>query len=171
MTTALAHPNIAFIKYWGNRDQRLRLPTNGSISMNLGGLYARTQVAFDPELCCDDVLNLNGKVESAAALRRVSSFLEHVRQMAGTRLFATAPSNCFDPKKFPVYNSATSRPQPCLSGCLSQAKFFQPGASRAQLQFGADFRTLLYTMGSFSTDVLQAVTARRLPPAIRILFM
>ena len=33
--------NIAFIKYWGNRDQALRLPINGSISMNLGGLYAR----------------------------------------------------------------------------------------------------------------------------------
>jgi len=36
MTTAIAQasPNIAFIKYWGNRDNTLRLPANGSISMN-----------------------------------------------------------------------------------------------------------------------------------------
>ncbi len=36
--TAVAHPNIAFIKYWGNRDDSLRLPQNGSISMNLAEL-------------------------------------------------------------------------------------------------------------------------------------
>ena len=44
--TAQAHPNIAFIKYWGNRDDALRLPANGSISMNLDGLYTRTTVSF-----------------------------------------------------------------------------------------------------------------------------
>lgn len=42
--TAQAHPNIAFIKYWGNRDERLRLPSNGSISMNLAGLETRTDL-------------------------------------------------------------------------------------------------------------------------------
>jgi len=35
--TALANPNIALIKYWGNRDNDLRLPSTGSISMNLDG--------------------------------------------------------------------------------------------------------------------------------------
>ena len=33
--SSLSHPNIAFIKYWGNRDNTLRIPANGSISMNL----------------------------------------------------------------------------------------------------------------------------------------
>ena len=46
--TAVANANIAFIKYWGNRDTRLRLPVNGSISMNLDGLVTRTRVAFRP---------------------------------------------------------------------------------------------------------------------------
>ena len=36
--TALAHPNIAFVKYWGNQDNVLRLPANASLSLNLGGL-------------------------------------------------------------------------------------------------------------------------------------
>ena len=48
--TALAHPNIAFIKYWGNQDHQLRIPVNGSISMNLDGLYTKTSVHFDPDL-------------------------------------------------------------------------------------------------------------------------
>ena len=38
--------NIAFIKYWGNRDDALRLPMNGSISMNFAGLITRTTVSF-----------------------------------------------------------------------------------------------------------------------------
>ncbi len=96
--TAQAFSNIAFIKYWGNRDQTLRLPVNGSISMNLGGLYARTSVTFDPSLCCDDALRLNGQVESAAALRRVSAFLDHVRAMAGMHVFARVVSE----NNFPI---------------------------------------------------------------------
>ncbi|MCI0554167.1 MAG: hypothetical protein L0287_24720 [Anaerolineae bacterium] len=53
-TTAQANPNLAFIKYWGNRDNTLRLPMNGSISMNLDGLYTRTTVSFQPSLPFDD---------------------------------------------------------------------------------------------------------------------
>ena len=66
--------------------------------MNLGGLYARTTVTFDSALCCDDVLRLNGQVESAAALRRVSAFLDHVRAMAGVQTFARVVSE----NNFPI---------------------------------------------------------------------
>ena len=54
--TAIAHPNIAFIKYWGNRDADLRIPANGSISMNLDRLYTQTRVNFDPNLTSDQVV-------------------------------------------------------------------------------------------------------------------
>ncbi len=84
MTTAqaLAHPNIAFIKYWGNRDDALCLPANGSISMNLASLETRTRVAWR-ERCDDDTLTINDRPVSGAPLERVSAFLDIVRNMAG----------------------------------------------------------------------------------------
>jgi diphosphomevalonate decarboxylase len=80
--TARAHPNIAFIKYWGNRDDRLRLPANSSISMNLDGLYAETTVIWDESLI-QDVLNLNGQDKSGRELERVSAHLDVVRERMG----------------------------------------------------------------------------------------
>jgi diphosphomevalonate decarboxylase len=106
--TAEACSNIAFIKYWGNRDQRLRLPANGSISMNLAGLFARTQVTFDPALCCDDVLRLNGEAVSEPTLRRVSRFLDHVREMASVKQFARVVSENNFPMGAGIASSAAA---------------------------------------------------------------
>jgi diphosphomevalonate decarboxylase len=75
-------PNIAFIKYWGNRDDALRVPANGSISMNLDGLYARTRVTFDTGLQADE-FTLGGRMQQGASLERVRIFLDRVRRMAG----------------------------------------------------------------------------------------
>jgi len=79
--TAQAHPNIAFIKYWGNRDNALRLPANGSISMNLDGLYTRTTVSFQPSLPFDELI-INGHEVTGPALERVSFVLNLIRDMA-----------------------------------------------------------------------------------------
>jgi diphosphomevalonate decarboxylase len=89
--TALAHPNIAFIKYWGNRDDTLRLPANGSISMNLAGLETRTTVAFDSKLASDQ-LTLNGAQASEEQRSRVSQILDLVRARAGISSFALVES-------------------------------------------------------------------------------
>jgi len=89
--TAIGHPNIALVKYWGNRDDLLRLPSNGSISMNLDGLYARTQVAFQPGLS-QDTLVLNGREETGKALTRMASFLDLVRRLANTNFYAQVSS-------------------------------------------------------------------------------
>jgi diphosphomevalonate decarboxylase len=80
-STAQSHPNIAFIKYWGNRDEALRLPANGSISMNLDGLYTRTTVSFQPSLPFDELI-INSREVAGPALERVSSVLSLVRNMA-----------------------------------------------------------------------------------------
>jgi len=76
---AQAHPNIAFIKYWGNRDNALRLPVNGSISMNLDGLFTRTTVTFNSSQ--RDSLVINEHPVTGKGLERVSSILDLVRGM------------------------------------------------------------------------------------------
>lgn len=79
--TAQASPNIAFIKYWGNHDDALRLPANGSISMNLDGLYTHTTVSFQPSLPFDELI-INGREVAGRALDRISSLLDLVRAAA-----------------------------------------------------------------------------------------
>ena len=54
--TAIAPSNIAFIKYWGKKNEDLRLPENGSISMNLSGLRTTTTVEFNPDFTRDLIL-------------------------------------------------------------------------------------------------------------------
>jgi diphosphomevalonate decarboxylase len=97
IATAIAFPNIAFIKYWGDRDPALHLPDNGSISMNLAGLITRTQVSFDPSLPADR-LSLNGQPVYGQALHRVSALLKRVRSMAGL----TAPAAVTSENNFPT---------------------------------------------------------------------
>jgi diphosphomevalonate decarboxylase len=89
--SAQAHPNIAFIKYWGNRNDELRLPSNGSISMNLDGLHSTTSVHFDSVLKGDQ-LTLDGIEQREESLARVSQFLSIVRKMSGEKSFAKVDS-------------------------------------------------------------------------------
>lgn len=77
---AAAHPNIAFIKYWGNRDHQLRIPANSSLSMNLAGLETQTTVSFDTDLEADQ-LTINGEQAAESALARVSALLDRVRDL------------------------------------------------------------------------------------------
>ena len=44
--TAIAHSNIALVKYWGKRDEKLILPHNSSISMTLDKLFTTTTLEF-----------------------------------------------------------------------------------------------------------------------------
>jgi len=77
--TARAHPNIAFIKYWGNQNEELRLPENSSLSMNLDGLYTETTVIWD-EKNDPDSLVLNNEIQTGQALTRVVKHLSLIRE-------------------------------------------------------------------------------------------
>jgi len=105
--TAQAFPNIAFIKYWGNRSDRLRLPANGSISMNLAGLYTQTCVSFEPGLAAD-ALVLNHVPSLGRSLHRVISFLNVVRRMAGKKDFARVTSENNFPTGAGIASSAAA---------------------------------------------------------------
>ncbi|UCG72215.1 MAG: diphosphomevalonate decarboxylase [Chromatiales bacterium] len=78
--TALAHPNIALIKYWGKRDEDDNLPAVGSLSVTLDALRTRTTVSFEPGLGRDE-LTLNGVV-AAAEHPRLTRCLDALRALA-----------------------------------------------------------------------------------------
>jgi diphosphomevalonate decarboxylase len=105
--TAISHPNIAFIKYWGNRDNNLRLPTNGSISMNLSGLTTQTCVTFDPELRAD-TMALNGVLAGGKTLARLAAFLDVVRGLAGVTVFASVTTENNFPTGAGIASSASA---------------------------------------------------------------
>jgi diphosphomevalonate decarboxylase len=105
--TAIAHPNIAFIKYWGNRDDALRLPLNGSISMNLSGMETQTTVQFDQTLEGDS-FELNGQAQTGHSLQRVSGFLDQVRRLAGRNHHASVSSSNNFPTGAGIASSASA---------------------------------------------------------------
>lgn len=103
----LAHPNIAFIKYWGNLDENLHIPANGSISMCLEELTTRTTVTFYPNLS-QDLLTLDGQTMQGDALTRVSAFLDHVRHLAGINIYAQVTSENNFPSGAGIASSASA---------------------------------------------------------------
>lgn len=105
--TALACANIAFIKYWGNRNNELRLPSNGSISMNLEGLFTRTTVSFQPSLPFDELI-INGREVTGKGLERVSAILDLVRAAAGTKANAEVMSENNFPSGAGIASSAAA---------------------------------------------------------------
>jgi diphosphomevalonate decarboxylase len=87
---AVAHPNVALIKYWGKRARAGNLPATGSLSLVLGGLATETSVHFDPTLQHDQVM-LDGQKDPDTT-SRVTACLDLLRQEAGVATFAVVNS-------------------------------------------------------------------------------
>lgn len=105
--TARAHANIAFIKYWGNADEQLRLPANPSLSMNLDGLYTETTVTWDDRLP-SDALILNGKPQTGLALERVAQHMTILRQYLDIQSYAQITSHNNFPMGAGIASSAAA---------------------------------------------------------------
>lgn len=88
---ARAHTNIALIKYWGKRNTQLFLPTNSSLSITLDHFYTETKVQFSDQFEKDSLI-LDGSQVSDQEMGKITAFLDHVRNIAGTRVFAKVTS-------------------------------------------------------------------------------
>ncbi len=84
--TAIAPSNIAFTKYWGRKDEKLRLPANSSIAMCLSNLLTITTVELSPTYKKDQII-ING-VQETGEVERVIKHLDHIRKIAGINLKA-----------------------------------------------------------------------------------
>ena len=126
--TAIAHPNVALIKYWGKRASVGNLPATGSLSVTLGGLRTETTVEFDPALSADEVL-LNG-APNAEAASRVTTCLDLLRADAGLHRHARVTSH----NDFPTGAGLASSASGFAALALAGAAALGLSASPARLQ-------------------------------------
>lgn len=113
---ALAHPNIALIKYWGNRNETLRIPQNDSISFNLNELYTITEIEFNQCYTQDELL-LNGESASKPALERMNHFLDIIRKKVQKPLFAHVKSQNNFPTSAGIASSASAFAALAIAAC------------------------------------------------------
>ncbi len=118
-STAVAHPNIALIKYWGKRDDRLILPATSSLSLTLDVHPTTTTVA----LAEADSASLDGAPMTGDALERVVRFLDLVRELAGSEARASVVS---------------TNAGPTAAGLASSASGFAALAAAAAHAYGLD---------------------------------
>ena len=105
--TAIASPNIAFVKYWGNRDPALRLPENASLSMTLASLQTETTVIFDDSLDLDQI-EIDGSPAAGKAASRVTLHLDLIRNLSGNPAFASIRSQSNFPTGAGIASSASA---------------------------------------------------------------
>lgn len=101
--SAIAHPNIALVKYWGKRDRKLNLPAVPSLSVTLAPFETRTSVTWGVDT---DRFEINGEIATGDAAARVSDFL-----------------NLVDPNRPPVAFTSTNN-FPTAAGLASSSSAF-----------------------------------------------
>ena len=87
-TTALAHPNIALIKYWGKSNTNLNLPSTPSLSLTLSKLTTKTTISTNET----DILYINGQ---PAEDEKISKFLNSLRQIHNIKNIRIETENNF----------------------------------------------------------------------------
>lgn len=89
--TAVAHANVALVKYWGKRDEPLNLPAVGSISLTLAGLRATATVA--PRRASGARFVQDGRPVEGVAGERMARFLDLLAGSDGPSLATSVEAN------------------------------------------------------------------------------
>ena len=89
-SSAIAHSNIALIKYWGrskDHDPNLNIPLNDTVSMTKYGisdgihLKTHTTIEFSPDYE-KDIVTVEGKEITGRHLERIIRVIEHLKSLA-----------------------------------------------------------------------------------------
>ena len=115
---ARAYTNIALIKYWGKKNEELILPMNNSLSLTLDAFYTETEVIFS-DTFTDDLFYLDHELQTEAATKKISCFLDLVRIQANTNKRAKVISHNFVPTAAGLASSASGLA--ALAGACNEA--------------------------------------------------
>jgi diphosphomevalonate decarboxylase len=106
--TAIANANIALVKYWGKRDEKLILPQNSNNGLTTDCLSVKTTVEFSPKYK-KDILILDGKEFKRGAEeydKYFQVFLAKLRNLAKMRYRAKVAGQSNFPKAAGLASSA-----------------------------------------------------------------
>jgi len=104
--TAIAPANIAFIKYWGRKDDKLRLPVNNSLAMNLSNVFTVTTIEFSKDLKQDQIEMIGEKLDDESR-QRIVDHLGRIRNLAKIRNHARVVTKNNFPKSTGIASSAS----------------------------------------------------------------
>ncbi|MFK4180986.1 diphosphomevalonate decarboxylase [Staphylococcus cohnii] len=104
---ARAHTNIALIKYWGKADEAYIIPMNNSLSVTLDRFYTETKVTFS-EQYTKDILILNGQTVDDSEATKIRRFMDIVRDLGKTSMYAHIESDNFVPTAAGLASSASA---------------------------------------------------------------
>ena len=121
MNTAIAHPNIALVKYWGKQDKILNHPASPSLSITLDSLITKTKVSTSTETR----LLLNGKRNEDL---KVAKFLDLFREQ-----FELPPVSVETDNNFPTGAGLASSASGFAALVTSLNEHFQLGLSLSTL--------------------------------------
>ena len=102
-----AYVNFALIKYWGKKDDELRLPNQASLSFTVDKLYTETSVEFNSNLKEDNV-TINGVMNDPKMSKRVIKHLNYIRGLYNEPRFAYVNSINYVPTAAGLASSASS---------------------------------------------------------------
>ncbi|MGB5619602.1 MAG: diphosphomevalonate decarboxylase [Desulfobacterales bacterium] len=136
IASSIAHPNIALVKYWGKSDWSRNLPAVGSISVTLSQLETRTTVEVRRGLQSDR-LYINGNTVGPDQTRRMASFLDEIRRIAGTDLCCEVHSRNSFPTAAGLASSASGFAALTLAATRAFGLTLQPKELSALARLGS----------------------------------
>jgi diphosphomevalonate decarboxylase len=173
--TAIAHPNVALVKYWGKSDVERNLPAVGSLSITLDGLTTTTRVRFDESLPGDRFRFAGG--EAPVMARRVTACLDELRRRIGAAAFAEVESDNDFPTAAGLASSASGfaalvvAADAALGAGLPPAELAEiarlASGSAARSIFGG-FVELLLADGGSRTETRQILEPAMWPLAVAV---
>lgn len=174
--TAVAHPNIALIKYWGKSNVEQNMPAVGSLSITLDGLTTTTSVGFDSELEEDEFL-FGGRTAPEMD-GRVTRCLDLVRDRVGAHICAKVESNNDFPTAAGLASSASGfaalvvAADTALSASIPRAELAdmarRASGSAARSIFGGFVELSLTPDGPLQTETRQILESAQWPLEVAV---
>src|SRR5262245_52596735 len=88
ISTAISHPNKAIVIYWGNRDDKLNLPSRASLSMTLQGVDRPLDYTITMQTSSEsgqDKVIIDGKEDTGQIFSDIIRHVGAMREITGFR--------------------------------------------------------------------------------------